>query len=105
MGKALKKDLDHVHQWRRVKPTPNSTVVRYFCTYPDCMATVNRNVLYGKRSICHSCGKEFILDWDSLRRVKPKCKACYNSPQGQKRRRVEQTAEDFATRLTKELLV
>src|SRR5690348_7915099 len=48
----------------------------YFCTLPDCNYKVKRELVLGKRAICWRCNKEFIMNENSIRLVRPHCDDC-----------------------------
>ncbi len=65
-----------VHKYHRRKFS--STKV-WACALPDCshfMPKHLEDLIEGKRSICHSCGEEFILDKNSLKDDNPNCDDC-----------------------------
>lgn len=63
--------LKHVHCYEWV--LDNHSLYR--CIHPDCTHWRRKNLLRGKRAVC-LCGKEFILNHDSLKLKNPHCNNC-----------------------------
>lgn len=74
--------LKHVHTYVRLKSRPNT----FKCDDPYCTHFERREMVLGKASLCNDCGKEFILDREALRRVKPRCLECSDTKAGQELR-------------------
>jgi hypothetical protein len=65
----------HVHKLKRLRYKSGNEI--FFCTLPDCTYKTNIALALGKRSICHRCGSEFLMDEYSLRLAKPHCPQCH----------------------------
>ena len=70
-----KKATNHVHKFKR-KTYKTSGTHMFFCCLPDCYFKSEPDFLVGKESICHRCGKVFILNMYSITLVKPHCDDC-----------------------------
>jgi hypothetical protein len=66
--------LKHTHSYVRYKSRPGY----YRCANAHCSHFAEKEVLVGKACTC-TCGKEFILDREDLRRARPKCLECSNT--------------------------
>lgn len=64
----------HLHTYQRSKLNKEY----YRCADPECSHYLHRKMLAGKKALC-MCMREFILDYESLRRATPKCSFCSNS--------------------------
>ena len=67
--------INHIHKFKKLRYKSGNEV--FFCILPDCSVKINPALALGKRSICHRCGNEFILNEYSLRLVKPHCESCH----------------------------
>jgi hypothetical protein len=54
---------------------------------------MSRHLLKGKASICPSCGTEFNLTWELLRRAIPKCLNCSNTQEAKQHQKVKSIME------------
>jgi hypothetical protein len=64
----------HLHTYQRSKLNKE-----YFqCADSECSHYLHRKLLAGKKALC-MCMREFILDYESLRRATPKCSFCSHS--------------------------
>lgn len=64
----------HIHKYHFVSK-------QWHCALSDCTHFMPGNVagnILGKKSICWNCGKEFLLDEESLKNEKPQCIFCSN---------------------------
>jgi len=70
--------LKHVHTYVKYKKRSG-----YFrCADSHCTHILDKEAVLGKASLCTSCGKEFILSREDLKRVKPRCLECSNTARG-----------------------
>lgn len=67
---------DHIHTFVKYKKRPGF----FRCLHPDCTAIFDKEFLRGKRALC-SCGRDFILTREDLRRATPKCMNCSDTKQ------------------------
>lgn len=64
----------HVHKLKRHKyPTGNAV---YFCILPDCHFKIEVALALGKRTLCNTCGEEFIINEYTLKLARPHCDGC-----------------------------
>ena len=70
--------LNHTHTYVRWKTTKLG-VTYYRCNHPNCTHFIDRELIIGKTSLCSSCGEQFILSREDLRRAKPRCMSCANT--------------------------
>ena len=78
---------EHIHQYKRVK----GSKVQYMCGMAKCPHFKHKKFLIGKASLCNSCGTEFILTEEHLRRARPLCLNCANTKEArvfQERKRI-----------------
>ncbi len=68
---------NHTHKLRRLTYKTGNSV--YFCTLPDCYFKIATKLSLGKKSICHRCGSEFVMNDYSIRLAKPHCDKCHKS--------------------------
>lgn len=71
------------------KPVAGIPTVLYRCFDPVCTHKVDVELLPGKKNRC-TCGEEFILTKDDLRRKQPKCKNCANTKDAVQYRKVKE---------------
>ncbi len=65
--------LKHIHTFVQYKKRPGY----WRCAHPHCNYILDNEAVKGKATVCAICGtEEFILDRESMRRVKPRCPAC-----------------------------
>ncbi len=67
---------NHVHRYAKREL---STYKVFACTLSDCSHYQPRHMesmLEGRRSLCTSCGEEFILNRDSMKEDEPRCDDC-----------------------------
>jgi hypothetical protein len=89
----------HVHRYRRLDIGKKVPYWVMACTLPGCtsytpMKTVSTcPALEGKVAVCNKCGDRFILDKMSLRKAKPICVSCVDSPLARKLRKAERFFE------------
>lgn len=69
---------DHIHLFKRYKKRSGKpqTTWWFLCSDPDCNFVSDYDQTLGKRTRCHSCGSEFILDKESIKRIEPRCLNC-----------------------------
>jgi hypothetical protein len=75
--------IHHVHTYSKV----NRQLWR--CADPYCTHTIARALVKGKASLCRSCGNEFIMNAEAMKRVNPTCVFCGNTAESRKRKRIE----------------
>lgn len=90
---SLRLNLDrtpHIHEYiRRDHKT-------YKCAHPLCTHYLSRTDLIGKASICAVCHTaQILLDVESLKRAKPRCKDCSNRRVDVERRQTEATLKEL----------
>lgn len=71
----MPRTLQHPHKLRRHRYESTGNAI-YFCILPDCNFKTEVKLTLGKRSICWRCGREFIMNENSIRLAKPHCNAC-----------------------------
>lgn len=64
--------LNHVHTYERIPGKKD----QFHCTDPHCYHIISKSRLHKKASRCPSCGQEFILTHEMLKRAVPKCLNC-----------------------------
>ena len=64
----------HTHKLKR--HIYKTGVAVYFCTLPDCHYKIDTALALGKRSICHTCNEEFIMNEYTVRLARPHCMNC-----------------------------
>jgi hypothetical protein len=74
--------LNHIHTYGAYKGRPKCMR----CYDPSCTHFIDREVALGKWTRCHSCGAEFVLSREDMRRVKPKCVKCSDTAHGKRAR-------------------
>lgn len=89
---------NHVHTYALYKKRSGKAVADkvFKCMHPECTHYAEYERVVGKKSCCNNCGAEFILDWEALQRVYPRCLNCTNSKKG----RAAQTAEQIMKALS-----
>lgn len=61
------------HKYRRVKMGKDKSYIVYRCDIPTCSHYVQRELAVGRESICHKCGKTFVLTMKNVTQAKPSC--------------------------------
>ena len=61
------------HKYHRVKMGKTREYIVYRCALPTCTHYILRELVVGRESLCHRCGKAFILTNKSIQRAKPTC--------------------------------
>jgi hypothetical protein len=92
--------LNHVHTYVRWK-TSRTGVVYFRCTHSNCTHFAELSFLPGKLNSCISCGEQFTLTKEDLRRAKPKCLQCSNT----KKAKIAQGARRIMESLTQDDLI
>lgn len=64
----------HTHKLKRHKYTTGNEV--FFCILPDCTFKIDVPFAVGKRTVCHRCNGEFLLDENTVRLKRPHCNDC-----------------------------
>lgn len=62
--------LQHIHQFKRYKRG------LFICADPHCTLVRPYGRVLNKLTRCNFCTNEFILDYESARRAKPRCLEC-----------------------------
>ena len=76
---------NHIHVYRRSRTNKNY----YQCDDPECTHYIHKSRIMGKKALCR-CGREFILDYETLRRAFPACPFCSG---GKKSKSVQKATE------------
>ena len=63
------------HKYQRIEWGKNGTHV-WRCVLPDCTHYLHKEMVKGKRSLCHKCGATFLMTTEHILREKPKCENC-----------------------------
>lgn len=77
--------LSHTHTYCLFKARTKGKKITdrvYRCADPGCSHYTYYELVLNKRSRCNLCGEEYILDRESLKRVKPRCLLCSETPRG-----------------------
>lgn len=69
--------LNHIHTYVQFKGRPGY----WKCIHPECTHYTERELVLEKKSICTSCGGEFILNYENTKMVRPRCLLCRNTKQ------------------------
>lgn len=87
----MSKILKHTHSMKKLGPAEikGRKVLMYHCVHPDCFFKCEKGLLLGKRNIC-SCGSEFILTVEDLRRAFPKCINCSDTLYARLHKRIQE---------------
>jgi hypothetical protein len=89
----------HIHRYRRVDIGKKGPYWVMQCSLPHCnhyapMATkISIPSLIGKIALCNSCNDPFELDRMALKKAKPVCRECIDSPNKDK---IAKAAKFFA---------
>lgn len=70
---------EHTHTYQRWKRRGPENEMWYRCTDSKCTHVSPKSLLRGKAALCNKCGKEFLLDPESLLYAKPTCMDCRGS--------------------------
>lgn len=79
----------HVHSYVKYTRNRYNRDDLFKCNDPHCTHFADRAFVMGKASLCPACGREFILDREALRRVRPTCLNCSNTKEGRKHRALQ----------------
>lgn len=83
---------EHIHTYVKYKGRPGF----YRCNAKDCTHFIDKERILGKMSRCNSCGAEFQLTQEDLRRAKPKCLECSNTKRARIHKKTMELAEQAA---------
>lgn len=75
---AMSKKLQHIHKYQKVRWGKLQTIV-WRCMITGCPHYKHEEFMLGIKSICHKCGRPFIMTKEKLRRDRPKCDACQHN--------------------------
>lgn len=70
------KSRRHTHKYHSV---PLGAIRVWACALPNCnhyMPDVMSSMVPGKMSLCHGCNEQFVLDYDAMKDMQPKCLNC-----------------------------
>ena len=83
----------HTHTYVRYKSRPG-----YFrCDSPDCTHFIDKESVLGKISLCTTCGEQFLLSREDLKRARPKCLNCSNTKKAKQHKKVQKLTESLGT--------
>lgn len=70
----------HTHKYIRIRVGRNKTYV-WRCALPGCVHKIrDKELMYGRKSICNICGDEYILTKELVNdKAKLHCSSCTNS--------------------------
>lgn len=90
--------LTHVHSYIRwkISRTRNKVVdgeLVFKCNDPHCTHFDRRSAILGNASTCPSCGTEFLLTLENLRRAVPKCLNCSNTKEAREHKMAKSLVE------------
>jgi hypothetical protein len=67
--------MKHVHQYERQYIGRDKPIMA--CALPDCLHYLQPpECAMGKRSLCHHCHREMILDHEAMEQMRPICRNC-----------------------------
>lgn len=78
--------LKHTHTYVQYKKLPGY----WRCAAKGCTHYIDKERMLGRLTRCNSCGAEFELSEEDLRRVKPKCIDCANTKEAKMQRKVRE---------------
>lgn len=70
---AAKKVHDGPHKYQRIKQTSRNI---WRCMLTNCTHFLRREEIIGKESICHRCGKKFLIEKALIHLKKLHCREC-----------------------------
>lgn len=82
----------HTHTYERFK---RGQRIYFRCTDPHCTHYLERELVLGKACKCFICGAEFVLDYEDLKRKRPRCIKCSDTKKGQQHRAARAILEDI----------